>query len=237
VSSYGSAPASTVASVRPAWAMTCVLAAKSMPACTGPPGHCSRSRSATCRERTQRLRYHSARPSRSRTPCTMPGPRNQCWSGSSEPSGLGPLRRYRPFRQRGRPPVTGRSNAVISSVTGANGPWTNRLWSRIEWSGMWSPRRIVGLRLRVVPGAPESGPLPLPPEDDRRSHRAPVPAPGPLGRCRSSGPMAGRPWFPSDRGGRPGHRECRHPPGETGRRDARHGAAPLDDEAVHLFRR
>ena len=33
--------------------------------------------SATALERTQRLRYHSALPSRSRTPCTMPAPRNQ----------------------------------------------------------------------------------------------------------------------------------------------------------------
>ena len=42
--------------------------------------------------RTQRLRYHSARPSRSRMPCTMPWPVNQCADGSPG-SGLGPLRR------------------------------------------------------------------------------------------------------------------------------------------------
>ena len=75
--SYGSGPASTVARVRPPWAMMQVLAAKSMFSCTGPAGHSSWCAAATALERTHRLRYHSALPPRSRTPCTMPEPRNQ----------------------------------------------------------------------------------------------------------------------------------------------------------------
>ena len=44
--------------------------------------------------RTIRARYQSARPSRSRTPCTMPSPMNQWWvAGSTGVIGLGPLRR------------------------------------------------------------------------------------------------------------------------------------------------
>ena len=39
---------------------------------------------------TKRLRYHSARPSRSRTPCTMPSPKNG-W-GLVPVNGLAPLR-------------------------------------------------------------------------------------------------------------------------------------------------
>ena len=67
---------------------TLVLAAKSSP--PGVPRTGSPSASATPAERTQRLRYHCACPSRSRTPCTMPSPRNQwCWSPGSS-SGFGP---------------------------------------------------------------------------------------------------------------------------------------------------
>ena len=77
VSSYGSGPDFTVARVRPALAITCVLAAKSIPVVHGPAGHGSPRASATARDRTHRLRYHSARPSRSRTPCTIPSPMNQ----------------------------------------------------------------------------------------------------------------------------------------------------------------
>ena len=76
-SSYGSGPDSTVARMRPALATMCVLAAKSIPSCTGPAGQVSPRALATAWERTQRLRYHSARPSRSRTPCTIPSPVNQ----------------------------------------------------------------------------------------------------------------------------------------------------------------
>ena len=42
--------------------------------------------------------------------------------GSSRPSGLGPIRRYRPFNSRGIRPVTFRSKAVISFFTGAKAP-------------------------------------------------------------------------------------------------------------------
>ena len=66
-----------MAKVRPAWPITLVLGAKSMPACTGPGRGSSPSARATWAERTQRLRYHSARPSRSRIPCTIPSPVNQ----------------------------------------------------------------------------------------------------------------------------------------------------------------
>ena len=76
-SSYGNGPDSTVASVRPAWPITWVLGAASMFSCTGPSAHCSPSAAATAFERTQRFRYHSALPSRSRTPCTIPAPMNQ----------------------------------------------------------------------------------------------------------------------------------------------------------------
>ena len=57
VSSTGRPPASTSAKVRPSTPMTCVFTVSS--------------------PRTHRLRYHSARPSRSRTPWTMPSPVNQ----------------------------------------------------------------------------------------------------------------------------------------------------------------
>lgn len=58
--------------MRPLYGMTWVLQAKSSGGTS--PGYGSPSFRATCEERTQRLRYHSARPPRSRTPCTMPSP-------------------------------------------------------------------------------------------------------------------------------------------------------------------
>jgi hypothetical protein len=86
-------PASAIASVRPALAMTFVFGAKSLNSVLYGPGRAvSPSASATSAERTQRLRYHSARPSRSRTPWTMPSPTNQwCVSGSGC-IGFGPMR-------------------------------------------------------------------------------------------------------------------------------------------------
>ena len=56
----GGVPDSTMAQVRPAWPMTLVLAPNALVAVA-----------------TQRLRYHSARPSRRRTPWTIPSPVNQ----------------------------------------------------------------------------------------------------------------------------------------------------------------
>jgi hypothetical protein len=108
-----------MANVRPAWPITLVLAAKSMSACTGPGRSGSPNAAATVAERTDRLRYHSARPSRILMPWTMPSPVNQWYAaGSGEPMGLGPLRRYRPSSTPGSVPVTGSSRAVTSSVTG-----------------------------------------------------------------------------------------------------------------------
>ena len=47
---------------------------------------------ATSAERTQRLRYHSARPSRRRIPCTIPSPVNQWYvAGSGAETGIGPV--------------------------------------------------------------------------------------------------------------------------------------------------
>ena len=40
--------------------------------------------------RTNRFRYHWARPSASRTPCTMPSPKNQ-WADEPD-AGFGPVR-------------------------------------------------------------------------------------------------------------------------------------------------
>ena len=68
---------------------------------------------------TKRLRYHSARPPRSRTPCTIPSPRNQCCVAGSAWRGFGPLRIQRPSSSAGSSPTTGRSKAVSSSSTGA----------------------------------------------------------------------------------------------------------------------
>ena len=106
---------STSAMIRPACATTWVFATpteRSIPC--GP----NIGWPASAFVRTQRLRYHSARPSRSRIPCTMPWPVNQCADGSPG-SGLGPLRRYRPVSSGGSTPSTGRSTASISSGTGA----------------------------------------------------------------------------------------------------------------------
>ena len=107
---------STNAMIRPAWAMTCVFATPTEWS-TRPVGPIIDS-PARAFVRTQRLRYHSARPSRSRIPCTIPWPVNQCRDGSPG-SGFGPLRRYRPTSSGGRTPSTGRSTASISSGTGA----------------------------------------------------------------------------------------------------------------------
>ena len=68
-------PASTMARVRPAWPITFVLATS--PKAPLPGTGVSPSAALTALPRTHRLRYHSARPSRSRTPWTMPSPRNQ----------------------------------------------------------------------------------------------------------------------------------------------------------------
>ena len=61
---------------------------------------------SSARVRTQRLRYHSARPSRMRTPWNMPSPANQCIVGPC--FGLAPLRTYRPFSPVGQPPFAPR---------------------------------------------------------------------------------------------------------------------------------
>lgn len=70
---------------------------------------------------TQRLRYHSARPSRSWMPCTMPLPLNQ-WVGVTPGLGLWPLRSRRPLSSGGRVPSTVSSVAVTSSTTGVKWP-------------------------------------------------------------------------------------------------------------------
>lgn len=106
--------ASHRASSRPACSMTwvpAVLAVRSGPRSVmyGAP-----SRAGVC---TQRLRYHSARPSRSRMPWTMPLPLNQ-WVGVTPGLGLWPLRIRRPVSSGGRVPSTVRPVAVISSATG-----------------------------------------------------------------------------------------------------------------------
>ncbi len=94
-----------MAQVRPAWPITLVFGPKS----SSP--------------RTQRLRYHSAFPSRRRRPWTMPVPVNQWYvAGSTGRWGLGPLRSRRPSRPSGIVPVTSRSKAVTSSVTGPKLP-------------------------------------------------------------------------------------------------------------------
>ena len=77
VSSTGLAPASTSANVLPACPITFVLGDRSMPSVTGPPGSGTPSSLGTLPARTHRFRYHSARPSRRRTPWTMPSPVNQ----------------------------------------------------------------------------------------------------------------------------------------------------------------
>ncbi len=100
-----------------------MFGARSMSRWRGPCTGLSPSAAAIASLRTHRFRYHSARPPRSRTPCTMPGPLNQWWAaGSSRFSGLGPLRRNLPSRSAGILPLTGRSWAVTSSRTGANSP-------------------------------------------------------------------------------------------------------------------
>ncbi len=82
-----------MANVRPARPITFVLAV-SMPPWRSPGAGGSPSASLTPLERTIRARYHSAEPSRSRSPWTMPSPTNQWWvAGSTGVIGLGPLRR------------------------------------------------------------------------------------------------------------------------------------------------
>ena len=94
-----------------------VFAATLTPAEAGRGSPSARAASA---ERTQRLRYHSARPPRRRTPCTIPSPMNQCSvPASTGPMGFGPLRTYRPSRCSGMRPVTRRRVTVSSDRTGA----------------------------------------------------------------------------------------------------------------------
>ena len=70
-----------------------------------------------------RLRYHSARPSRSRTPWAMPSPVNHWYDSgrSTGRCGLGPFHGAT-VEALGITPVTSRSKAVTSSVTGAKLP-------------------------------------------------------------------------------------------------------------------
>ncbi len=71
-------PASTSASVLPAWPMMLVFGPVSAQPAERLRGTAfSPIALLTPAERTQRLRYHSAFPSRMRTPCTMPSPVNQ----------------------------------------------------------------------------------------------------------------------------------------------------------------
>lgn len=91
----GAVPASTSAHVRPACPMVFVLTVpRTRPGGAGTgstPRPC-----ATASDLIQRLRYHSARPSRMRTPCTIPSPVNQWWTagfGAASGNGLGPIRR------------------------------------------------------------------------------------------------------------------------------------------------
>jgi hypothetical protein len=50
-------------------------------------------------------------------------PMNQWWLVGSAPTGLGPVRRYRPVSSAGTAPVTSRSVTVTSAATGAKLPW------------------------------------------------------------------------------------------------------------------
>src|SRR5947207_4406691 len=84
----------------------------------------------------------------------MPAPTNQWWPGSSRPIGLGPLRRYRPLSSVGTRPVTGRSNAVISSATGANEPSRKRLCSDMRISLL---EALVALGWLPLPGIQSRG--------------------------------------------------------------------------------
>src|SRR5258705_2503697 len=68
VSSYGRAPPSTMASVLPPCPMMLVLEAKSKPPLLGPLVQVSPSFRETSADRTHRLRYQCAFPSRSRKP-------------------------------------------------------------------------------------------------------------------------------------------------------------------------
>ena len=80
-SSMGTLPASTMANVRPAWPITLVLAGERRAGRRRGRGAAPvrRASSSTSPARTQRFRYHSARPSRSRIPWTIPSPTNQWW--------------------------------------------------------------------------------------------------------------------------------------------------------------
>src|SRR5258708_35411155 len=98
-----------------------------MSAWTGPFRVGSPSAAATVAERTQRFRYHSARPSRILTPCTMPSPVNQWYVvGSGVVSGLGPFRREPPAKASGRDPVTGGPETVAPQAAAREGACMDR---------------------------------------------------------------------------------------------------------------
>ena len=81
---------STRARTRPPCATTCVLASPAVRS-RWPVSLTARASSRNVRVRTHRLRYQAALPSTSRTPWSMPSPRNQC--GETPVFGLGPFRR------------------------------------------------------------------------------------------------------------------------------------------------
>ena len=75
MSSTGSPPASTIASVRPAWPMTLVFAVPSPMPWRGPGVVGQPFVAVTPSSRTNRLRYHSARPSADADAVHHPGAR------------------------------------------------------------------------------------------------------------------------------------------------------------------